>query len=117
MALALNATGLAAFARSHPFFVGASAATLKAATADCMIQTCVEGRSEIDVKRVAVFTTFCFGFTGCWQYYLYRVILRSGGPLWLILAGGRRETSHSVRGLLGRPKGPFRHTITHLQLH
>ena len=45
------------------------------------------------------------------------VILRSGGPLWLILAGGRRETSHSVRGLLGRPKGSFRHTITHLQLH
>jgi len=33
------------------------------------------------------------------------------------LAGGRRETSHSVRGLLGRPKGSFRHTITHLQLH
>ena len=46
-----------------------------------------------------------------------RVILRSGGPLWLILAGGRRETSHSVRGLLERSKGSFRHTITHLQLH
>ena len=41
----------------------------------------------------------------------------SGQAPWLILAGGRRETSHSVRGLLGRPKGSFRHTITHLQLH
>ena len=51
---------------------------------------------------------------GAWDTW---VILRSGGPLWLILAGGRRETSHSVRGLLGRPKGSFRHTITHLQLH
>jgi len=71
MALALNATGLAAFARAHPFAVGASAATVKAATADVMIQKCVEKRDEIDVKRVAVFTTFCFGFTGCWQYYLY----------------------------------------------
>jgi len=46
-----------------------------------------------------------------------RVPPGSGQAPWLILAGGRRETSHSVRRLLGRPKGSFRHTITHLQLH
>ena len=71
MALSMPSLSLAAFARAHPFAVGASAATVKAATADVMIQKCVEKRDEIDVKRVAVFTTFCFGFTGCWQYYLY----------------------------------------------
>ena len=47
----------------------------------------------------------------------WRVPPGSGQAPWLILAGGRRETSHSVRGLLERPKGSFRHTITHLQLH
>ena len=65
LAPSLSVTRLAAFARAHPFAVGASAATLKAATADVMIQTCVEKREEIDVKRVAVFTTFCFGLRQC----------------------------------------------------
>ena len=34
--------------------------------------------------------------------------LGPGHPVCLILAGGRRDISHSVRGLLGRPKGRVR---------
>ncbi len=102
MALSLPSLSLAAFARAHPFAVGASAATLKAATADCMIQTCVEGRrrDEIDVKRVAVFTTFCFGFTGCWQYFLYnRVMPRLFTGVDEFLALSVRERLRSPAGL------------------
>lgn len=90
---------LAAAARAHPFAVGASAATLKAATADVVIQTCVEGRSEIDVKRVAVFTTFCFGFTGCWQYVLYNRIMPRIFPVDAFLALPVRERLRSGAGL------------------
>ncbi|CAH0365679.1 unnamed protein product [Pelagomonas calceolata] len=102
MALSLPALSVTAFARAHPFAVGASAATLKAATADCMIQTCVEGRrcDEIDIKRVAVFTTFCFGFTGCWQYYLYnRVMPRLFPNVDAFLVLPVRERLRSAAGL------------------
>ena len=100
LAPSLSVTRLVAFARAHPFAVGASAATVKAATADCMIQTCVEKRDEIDVKRVAVFTTFCFGFTGCWQYYLYnRVMPRLFPNVDAFLALPVRERVRSAAGL------------------
>ena len=100
MALSLPALSVTAFARAHPFAVGATAATLKAATADCMIQTCVEQRKEIDIKRVAVFTTFCFGFTGCWQYYLYnRVMPRLFPNVDRFLALPVRERLRSPAGL------------------
>ena len=100
MALSLPALSVTAFARAHPFAVGASAATLKAATADVMIQKCVEKRDEIDVKRVAVFTTFCFGFTGCWQYYLYnRIMPRLFPNVDAFLALPVRERLKSPAGL------------------
>ena len=69
--MAFRAT--AAFAQSWPWAFGCGGATVKTAICDVMVQTQVEGRglADIDVRRVAIFTTFGFAFLGCWQYALF----------------------------------------------
>mmetsp|Transcript_15734 Transcript_15734/g.46946 ORF Transcript_15734/g.46946 Transcript_15734/m.46946 type:complete len:192 (-) Transcript_15734:22-597(-) len=65
---------VAEVARARPFAFGALTCTVKTATCDVMIQTCVEKKEEIDPTRVAVFTTFGFLFLGCWQFSLYNIL-------------------------------------------
>ena len=62
-----------AFAAAHPWAFGCGGATVKTAVCDVMVQMQLEGKSleEVDARRVAIFTTFGFGFLGCWQYVLF----------------------------------------------
>ena len=65
-----------------------------------VLETSQELSHSQDVKRVAVFTTFCFGFTGCWQYYLYnRVMPRLFPNVDAFLALSVRDRLKSAAGL------------------
>jgi hypothetical protein len=63
-------TSLLSFPKRHPAVFGITMATIKTGGVDYLIQKYVE-KQEIDWKRTAVFTTFGFCFTGCWQYLLF----------------------------------------------
>ena len=45
--------------------------SLKTMTADIVVQKVIEGKEEVDLKRVAVFASFGFGYWGVFQYFIY----------------------------------------------
>mmetsp|Transcript_7884 Transcript_7884/g.10196 ORF Transcript_7884/g.10196 Transcript_7884/m.10196 type:complete len:211 (-) Transcript_7884:196-828(-) len=61
--------------QNHPFIFGVSTATIKTGGVDYLVQKHVEKKDEIEWRRVAVFTTFGFLYTGSWQYLLFVKIM------------------------------------------
>ena len=61
----------AAFPRERPVVFGCVFSALKTAFADYLVQRHFEERTELDLRRTAVFTLFGFGYLGGWQYFLY----------------------------------------------
>ena len=61
-----------AMARS-PLAAAMVVTTGKAALADIMTQTIIEGTppTELDKRRALLFAAFGFGYQGCAQYYMY----------------------------------------------
>jgi len=57
--------------KSKPLAVSLFANTTKTVAADILTQTVIEQKNEIDLKRLAVFTTFGCGYLGGWQYFLF----------------------------------------------
>ena len=64
---------LNAFMKRHPFFCGVAIACTKAAAADIITQTTVEGAlwEDIDWRRVGLFFAWGFAYQGVCTYYLY----------------------------------------------
>ena len=55
----------------YPFALSCGMAIAKGVGCDLLVQTKVEHRSEIDLRRTVVFGCFALGFTGMWQYLLF----------------------------------------------
>ena len=60
-----------AFFKRHPLFVSLVGNTLKTASADIVTQKYLENKKELDLQRLAVFTSFGFVYLGGWQHYLF----------------------------------------------
>ena len=58
-------------ARRHPLPFSIVITGLKAAAADLMIQTFVEGTKQVDWRRNSVFLCFGCTYQGCVQYFMY----------------------------------------------
>jgi hypothetical protein len=55
----------------RPLFLSLASNTVKAGLADYLTQKAIEGKSEIDQKRLLTFTIFGFSYLGGWQYFMY----------------------------------------------
>mmetsp|Transcript_24849 Transcript_24849/g.40047 ORF Transcript_24849/g.40047 Transcript_24849/m.40047 type:complete len:481 (-) Transcript_24849:249-1691(-) len=64
-------TGILSLPAKHPVTFGASFTSMKTTVADIFVQKVIEGRSEMDFKRTAVFASFGFAYMGVAQYFLY----------------------------------------------
>ena len=62
---------ISAALQRRPFMFACVSATVKTTTADLLVQTTVERREEIDVRRLAAFTIFGGLWMGAGQYMLY----------------------------------------------
>lgn len=60
-----------AFFKRHPLFVSLVGNTIKTASADIVTQKYLENKKELDLQRLAVFTSFGFVYLGGWQHYLF----------------------------------------------
>jgi len=58
----------------HPFAFGVGVASIKAGSADILVQKRLEKAERVDWRRVRVFTLFGALFCGCWQYFLYNKV-------------------------------------------
>lgn len=57
--------------KKRPLLVSMISNTIKTAGADFVAQHLIEGKDEIDYKRVAVFASFGLTYLGGWQYVLF----------------------------------------------
>ncbi len=62
------------FMKQRPLLVSLLGNTAKTACADVVTQLVIEEKSEVDMKRLGVFTTFGFVYLGGWQYYLFNKV-------------------------------------------
>mmetsp|Transcript_1284 Transcript_1284/g.3621 ORF Transcript_1284/g.3621 Transcript_1284/m.3621 type:complete len:198 (+) Transcript_1284:87-680(+) len=72
--------GIASSGRRHPFATSLVTATAKTVAADVVTQRYLEGRSELDQRRLALFTSFGFWYLGGFQYWLYVVRFKRWFP-------------------------------------
>lgn len=63
-----------AFFKQRPLFVSLIGNTIKTAAADTVTQKYIEQKEELDMKRLAVFTTFGFAYLGGWQHFLFNKV-------------------------------------------
>jgi protein Mpv17 len=69
---------LNAFFKQRPLFVSLIGNTIKTATADAVTQKYIEKKDDLDIRRLAVFTSFGFAYLGGWQYFLFnKLFVRS----------------------------------------
>ena len=57
--------------RAHPLKASIGITAAKACAADLMVQSAIEGKSELDRRRAAVFLLFGGGYQGCFQYWIF----------------------------------------------
>mmetsp|Transcript_51420 Transcript_51420/g.171631 ORF Transcript_51420/g.171631 Transcript_51420/m.171631 type:complete len:240 (-) Transcript_51420:340-1059(-) len=57
--------------RAHPLKTSIVVTTVKAGLADLLVQTVIEGRREVDERRVATFVVFGATYQGCFQYWMF----------------------------------------------
>jgi len=69
-----------AFGQRRPFAFQLGVATVKTAAADLLVQRYVEGKTEIDWKRNAVFTVFGGAYLGGFQWLIYVTAFRRWFP-------------------------------------
>lgn len=62
---------LNAFFIKRPLVVSLVGNTIKTAAADVFTQKYLEEKDELDLKRLAVFTSFGLTYLGGWQYFLF----------------------------------------------
>lgn len=62
------------FLKQRPLLVSLVSNTVKTASADYITQKYIEGKQEIDNKRLALFTSFGLAYLGGWQYYLFNKV-------------------------------------------
>lgn len=60
-----------AFFKQRPLFVSLVGNTIKTAAADVVAQKYIEQKEDLDMRRLAVFTTFGFAYLGGWQHFLF----------------------------------------------
>lgn len=60
--------------KKRPLFFSLTSNTVKAGLADYLTQKTIDGKSEIDQKRLLTFTIFGFSYLGGWQYLLYNKV-------------------------------------------
>jgi hypothetical protein len=56
---------------ANPLKTSMCVTTAKAGGADLFVQTHIEGRETIDVRRSATFFLFGFTYQGCFQYWMF----------------------------------------------
>jgi hypothetical protein len=59
------------FFKKNPLLVSLVGNTVKTAAADVFTQKYIEKKQELDMKRLAVFTTFGLTYLGGWQHFLF----------------------------------------------
>ncbi len=59
------------FPKRHPFAFNIIIATVKTSICDVLVQKYVEGKSEIDLVRLSVFTAFGCIYLGFFQWFIY----------------------------------------------
>ena len=63
--------GFFSFWKKHPFATNIIIATIKTSLCDVLVQKYVEGKAEVDWKRVSVFTAFGCLYLGFFQWAIY----------------------------------------------
>ena len=88
-----------AFGKRRPFVVATVAAVVKCTCCDLLIQTVVEDRPAVDLRRVAGFALFGFVSCGCVQYAVYMKLFPRLFPLSSRFADRsiREKLQHAVR--------------------
>ena len=69
---------LATFVK-HPFVTAVATSVTKCVASDVFVQKAVEGREELDLKRVFCFFTLGFTYVGAFQYGLYNRLMKPAG--------------------------------------
>lgn len=59
------------FFKKRPLFVSLVTNTIKTAAADVVTQKYIEEKDNLDIKRLAVFTSFGFVYLGGWQHFFF----------------------------------------------
>mmetsp|Transcript_41571 Transcript_41571/g.50420 ORF Transcript_41571/g.50420 Transcript_41571/m.50420 type:complete len:368 (-) Transcript_41571:413-1516(-) len=57
--------------KANPFTFGVAVATMKTMASDILVQTSIQGQSEVDWTRVKVFTAFGCLYLGAFQWFVY----------------------------------------------
>ena len=57
--------------QKNPFLFSVGLTTIKTGVVDYLVQRYVEKKDVVDWRRVRIFTTFGFCFSGMWQYWLF----------------------------------------------
>lgn len=66
---------LVTFPKRHAFVFSVGITAIKTGGVDYLVQKYVEKKEKIDWRRVFIFGSFGFGFSGVWQYYLFVKIM------------------------------------------
>lgn len=77
---------LATFVR-HPFTTAVATSVFKCVASDVFVQKVVEGRDELDFKRVFCFFTLGLTYVGAFQYGLYNGLMKPAGAALAVRAG------------------------------
>jgi hypothetical protein len=55
----------------NPLKLSIAVTTFKAGAADLLVQRCIEGNREVDVRRLSTFLLFGCFYQGCFQYFVF----------------------------------------------
>lgn len=67
----MSLTKLNTFFKTRPLLVSLLGNTVKTASADIITQKYIDEKEHLDMRRLAVFTTFGCVYLGGWQYFLF----------------------------------------------